>query len=384
VKRLAVFYKKIGTYGGQEKVVWNFLRYLSSKGYRVDVWTMKVEEEPEGVRIHRVFVPVPFRGLKTLIFALYSFLKGRRIKEADKNTVIFGFGKTFYQDIFRAGGGVHKFYVGRADLRYRGWASRMMKGIRRFFSLSHWVNLLIEKLTFESGSLRRVIVPTEFVRRQIIENYRVKPEKIVVIRNGVDLERFNYRRRFLEKSLREELGISGDFIFSFVSTNHRLKGLDYLLDAVRVLKEKGYRFRLIVAGSGSDGYFRGRIATLGIGDFVVWMGRVREVERVYFSSDVLVYPSLFDASANVVLESMASGTPVIASVYSGTHELITPYVDGLLIEDPTNVGEIAERMRFVLENRKVLGDWGRRAAEKVKRYPAEEVFERYEKVILET
>ncbi len=382
-RRVAIFYKTYRKYGGQESVIYNFSHFLASKGYKVDVWAQKIKDFPEdeNVTLHRVFIPNLGRGFRNLLFSVFAYLKAKKLKK--KGVIILGFGKTFYQDIFRAGGGVHKFYTQRALLRYRSGFFREFQKLKRLFSFSHWINVIIEKFTFESDVLKKVIVPTEFVKKQIVSSFEVDVKKIVVIRNGVDLKRFNFdKKKTLKLRLREKYGISNsEFIFSFVSTNHRLKGLEYLLDAVVMLKEEGFQFKLIVAGNGDEGFFKSRIRKLGLENFVIYLGKVNNIEEVYFISDTLVYPTLFDASANVILESMASGTPVIASVYSGTHELIDEFENGLVIREPTNVYEIYEKMKFVLENRKLVGLWGKRSAEKMKLYPKEKVFHEYERLL---
>ncbi len=383
MKRVAIFYKTYRKYGGQERVVYDFSHFLAGKGYKVDVWVQKVKDFPENsnITLHKVFIPNLGRGFRNLAFAIYSYLKGRKLRE--NGTVIFGFGKTFYQDIFRAGGGVHKFYVERALLRYRNKFLQRIQRVKRMLSFSHWVNIFIEKLTFENDNLKWIIVPTSFVKDQILEFFKVDEDKIVVVRNGVDLVRFNLEKKVLmKKELRRKFNLSEDeFVFSFVSTNHRLKGLEYLLEAIKRLKKREFRFKLLVVGGGDDKFFQKRISKLKIKDVVIYKGKLENVEEVYFVSDVFVYPTLFDASANVVLEAMASGTPVIASTYSGTHELIDEFENGLVIKDPTNICEIFEKMRFVIENREVVASWGLKAAEKIKNYPRERIFDEYEKLI---
>lgn len=377
MKKVAIFYKTFSSYGGQEKVVYNFSHYLAERGYFVEVFSakQKAPSRHPNLKVNKVFVPNLGRGFRNLYFALYSYKRAKALK--DKGYTILGFGKTFYQDIFRAGGGVHRFYVRRASLKYPSKFRRELYLLKKRLSPSFWITHFIEKLTFESPDLKAVIVPTLFVKEQIEEFFNPSAE-LVLIRNGVDLNRFRPQRE-LGLSLRRELGVGeSEFVFSYVSTNFALKGFYYLLHACRLLKERGRRFKLIAAGERS-GYWERLVKRLGLEKEVILVGRFKGVERVYLASDFFVYPTLFDASSNAVLEAMACGVPVIPSRFSGTGELVEEGVSGFLIGRPEDPLEIAEKMERGMEaDPKAMGAAAREVAEK---YPLEEVFSNYEKVI---
>jgi UDP-glucose:(heptosyl)LPS alpha-1,3-glucosyltransferase len=381
-KKVAIFYKTFRKYGGQEKVVYEFSHFLAEKGYKVDIWAQKVKDKPQypRIKIHKVYIPNFGRAFRNLSFATYSFLKAVSLRR--KGVIILGFGKTFYQDIFRSGGGVHKFYIERAALKYRNPFKRILYKVRKFFSLSNWINRLIEKLTFENKTLKAIVVPTEFVKQQILSNYKVKA-RIFLVRNGVDLKRFSIQEKSKRRNvIRKELGIKeNDFVFVYVSSNHFLKGLDYLLEACNLLKQKGYLFKLLIAGSGKDKYFEKRVNTLNLTNYIIFLGKRNDIENVYYAGDFFVYPTLFDASANVILEAMACGLPVISSVYSGTHELITEEKNGFLIKKPEDPLEIALKMEKVLKRPELAKTMGKEAFKIVSKYPKERVFDKYERII---
>ena len=377
MKRVAIFYKTFSSYGGQEKVVYNFAHYLAGKGYLVEVYCSKQKSPSKSpdLKVKKLFVPNLGRGMRNLIFALRSYGVARKLKE--EGYAILGFGKTFYQDLFRAGGGVHRYYAKRAAYKYASPLRRELYLLKKRLSLSYWITNFIEKLTFESPHLKGVIVPTQFVKEQIVTYFKPKAE-LFLIRNGVDLKRF-YPNPEAGRELRRELSIKeGEFVFSYVSTNFALKGFHYLLEACKTLKEKGYSFKLIAAGERSSRWER-LIEKLGLEDRVFLLGKVRGVEKVYSAGNFFVYPTLFDASSNAVLEAMACGVPVIASRYSGTGELVEEGVSGFIISSPENPSEVAEKMERALKARwKEMGEAARKTVEK---YPQEEVFEKYEKLL---
>ena len=117
----------------------------------------------------------------------------------------------------------------------------------------------------------------------------------------------------------------------------------------------------------------------GLESRVYLLGKVSNVESVYLASDFFVYPTLFDASSNAVLEAMACGIPVIASKYSGTGELITEGVSGFLISSPENPEEIALKMELALKSS--FREMGLAARRVIENYPEKLVFEKYEEVL---
>ena len=379
MKKIVIFYKSYQKYGGQEKVIWNFSHYLAEKGYFVDIYSMKIKDVPKdkNITVKKVFIPNLGRGFRTLAFALYAYKKAKRYKDA----CIFGFGKTFYQDIYRSGGGVHKYYFQRAMLKYSNPVQAKIYKLKKYMSMSHWINLFIEKLTFENNNLRSIIVPSEFVKKQILNNFRVDASKITIIRNGIDPKRF-YPDKRLREEFRKKLNIDEyETVFSFVSTNHRLKGLEFLLKASKIVKSKGYKFRLIIAGGGDDKYFHKMIDRLELSEVVLYLGRVLEIEKVYNGSDIFLYPTLFDASANVILEAMACKNVPVASIYSGTNEIISENKNGLLITNPTNIKEIASKMETLLKNKQLISQLQKEALETVTSYTTSDMFPKMENII---
>ncbi|WP_456454693.1 glycosyltransferase family 4 protein [Thermovibrio sp.] len=382
MEKVAIFYKTYSKYGGQEKVIYDFSHFLAGKGYRVKVYSHKVKDYPENknIKVKKVFVPNLGRGFRNLYFATYSYLKAKRLKR--EGYKIFGFGKTFYQDIFRAGGGVHRYYVKRASLKFSSPLKRKIYLLKKAISPSFWINNLIEKLTFESKELNYIIVPTLFVKEQILKYFSPKAE-IILIRNGVDIEKFNLdKKKEIRKRVRESLGISEEeFLFSYVSTNFKLKGFEYLLKACSKLKNKGFKFKLIAAGE-KNRYWEKVIERENLKDNVLLLGKVRNVPEILMASDAFVYPTLFDASSNAVLEAMATAIPVLTSRYSGTHELIEKDFSNFIINQPENPKEIADKMEFILKSdRKSLTKAGENVRQIVERFSKKEIFEKYESLI---
>ena len=127
----------------------------------------------------------------------------------------------------------------------------------------------------------------------------------------------------------------------FVGKLVEKKGLKYLLAALKVLKEKNVHVDLVIAGSGPlDAQLKGYVDGNGLGPEVSFLGWTpnEKLPRLYVESDITVVPSVYDEKGEtegmpvVVLESMAVGTPVLASRISGIPDTVRDGINGWLVE----------------------------------------------------
>ncbi|MFA4943502.1 MAG: glycosyltransferase family 4 protein [Lentisphaeria bacterium] len=171
----------------------------------------------------------------------------------------------------------------------------------------------------------RLLAVSRFVAGQVQE---VAPEampRLTVLPNGVDTDRFAPAvRERLRADARRELGLAADaLVFLLVAHNPVLKNATLACAVVRELAKEQPTVRLVVAGKHGAG--RGRRAP-----WLVTPGTVCP-ETLYAAADVLLHPTYYDACANVVLEALACGLPVISSDRAGADELLTPGVDGFVL-----------------------------------------------------
>ena len=191
-----------------------------------------------------------------------------------------------------------------------------------------------------------------FVKDQIQQCFNVSSVPIEIIRNSLSRNEF-YPNDTKKRDFRKKYGIDDDeVILCFVSTNHSLKGLDYLLDALRLLKDKNDKFKLLIAGSGSKKYFKKRIKKLGLSNSVIMFGKLKNVREIYQASDIFVYPTLFDAFGNVALEAMYCGCVPLISKYCGSSEIAELADKNLIINDPTDHKEIYLKISTYLNDKK--------------------------------
>jgi len=188
------------------------------------------------------------------------------------------------------------------------------------------------------------IAVCEALRSEMVE-LGMDGERIRVLRNGVDLQLF---RPLDRATARTELGLTpGRWLLSVGQLIER-KGHDIPIRALADLPG----WSLLVAG---DGPLRRDLAalasSLGLADRVRFVGAVPQVQLpTYYSAvDALVLASSREGWANVLLEAMACGTPVVASSVWGTPEVVTGPAAGVLMGD-RSAAALVVALRQLLDN----------------------------------
>jgi glycosyltransferase involved in cell wall biosynthesis len=174
--------------------------------------------------------------------------------------------------------------------------------------------------------------------------------RVVVLRNGVDLQQFVPMDRDAERA---RLGLTGDVILSVGGLIPR-KGHDLAIRAMVELPAA----TLVIAGQGPElERLQALAKECGVADRVRFLGQVSHeaLPPLYGAADVMLLASAKEGWANVLLEAMACGTPVVATRAGGTPEVVTAPTAGIVVQDRSSP-EIAKALRFILANRPVRAE----------------------------
>ncbi len=175
------------------------------------------------------------------------------------------------------------------------------------------------------------------------------PDVIRVIWNGIDIDRFRP-------------AVSGDTnrtpVIGVAARLVPLKGLEFLIEAMALLRFRGVAATLRVAG---DGPLRNSIAALaeskGVGDRVALIGQLENVEEFYRSLDVFAFPSLSEGLPLAVLEAMGTGLPVVATSVSGIPEAVRDGETGNVVA-PRNAVALADALERLIGSAPLRGQMG--------------------------
>ncbi|MEJ2060253.1 MAG: glycosyltransferase family 4 protein [Gammaproteobacteria bacterium] len=242
-------------------------------------------------------------------------------------------------DLYRAGDGTHRGWL-RQRARLRGQGGRLLQALSPY----HRHTLHAERQLFASPRLKAVICNSEMVRREIIEFFGVSEDKLHVIYNGVDTERFHPRLRETHRqAVREQWGVPDDAIlYLFVGSGFARKGLDGLLDALSRQPDDAH---LLVVGKDRElPHYRRLAAKLGIADRAHFTGPQPATEPFYGAADVLALPTLYDPFPNVIMEAMASSLPIVTSYQCGAADLIRDGENGAVCDALDYTG-LADRLQ---------------------------------------
>lgn len=189
--------------------------------------------------------------------------------------------------------------------------------------------------------------------KKLVINLGISNNKVFVVPNGVDLSLFdasNHGEKYHSKvcDSREKIVL---FVGTIQTYRRKIKGLDYLLLAMKDVITKVPDARLVAVGVPELPDLVSILLKLGIKDRVTLVGVVphQEIRSYYFSCDVFVLPSLKEGLPTTVLEAMASAKPVVASDIEGCRDLIENGVNGFLVA-PRQPNGIADRIIKIVTN----------------------------------
>jgi glycosyltransferase involved in cell wall biosynthesis len=195
----------------------------------------------------------------------------------------------------------------------------------------------------------RVIAVSNQVREELV-SYGVRPDRVSVILNGIDAERFR-RDPGRIQSARAALHLSpSDLAIAAVGRLEVQKRFDLLLQAVAEVARSRPAVRLLVAGDGSE---RARLEAdaraLGLEVRVQFLGHVTDLRDLHHAATLFVQSADYEGTPNAVLEAMAFETPVVATDAGGTRELVRDGVDGTIV--PTgDAGRLAAAIGQALDD----------------------------------
>jgi glycosyltransferase involved in cell wall biosynthesis len=224
------------------------------------------------------------------------------------------------------------------------------RSTRRVFGIPSpnlWRRRMIWRGKLRSLFPNVTVCVSDAVAERLRQDYRFPARRLVTIRNGVDVDRFQEDAE-ARLRLRAEWQIPRDaLLFGAVSRLVPEKGIDLCLEAFQTVRQDPTLrpMRLVIVGDGPE---RPRLEQtarqLGLSDCVLFAGFRADMPAVLSSIDVLVLSSHLEGLPLTVLEAMSVGRPVIATQVSGTPEIFTRANLGWLVR-PNDAEQLAQALR---------------------------------------
>jgi glycosyltransferase involved in cell wall biosynthesis len=232
--------------------------------------------------------------------------------------------------------------------------------LRRLYHQLYW--RLCDLLEAPAFRTRHLIAVSNGVKRELETFYGTPGENVKVIYNGVEPSEWADLTDL--RKIRSTLGFGDqDVVMLFVGDFYR-KGLATVISALARLPAG----KVLVVGRGEEGAFRAQAQALGVDERLVFVGFQKDVRPYFAAADLFVFPTRYEPFGMVVTEAMAAGLPVVTTRQAGAAEVITPGVDGLVLDDPEDVAALAAAAGTLVADpalRRAMGDAARRAAARV-------------------
>lgn len=366
--------------GGAETYAYELANALGKNGHSVDVYTQRPKNDDEPTLHENVSV---FRITKTrrklvTFETMYYSMRVRQLVDVTAYDVVHGTLMPASTVALTPG-------IGMADVPLV--VTSHGTSMDEFHSivpatyedyllkyLFHPINVVMDSV---AGRFADAIVAISTHSAERLNNwYRFDEGVIECVSHGVDTERFHPETE-AHPSVSEDR-----FTALYVGRLGPRKGLDLAIAAV---SEAGQDIEFKIAGTGRHAdRLRGLALDGGVGDRVDLLGNVpdEELPSLYATADVLILPSTYEGFGLVVLEAMASGTPVIGTAVGGVTDIIDDGTNGYLIPRKSSV--LANRLDTLASDSSLLDEMGSNARSRAEAMSwervAEEIAEIYRNV----
>ncbi|HEV2695022.1 MAG TPA: glycosyltransferase family 4 protein [Verrucomicrobiae bacterium] len=330
--------------GGAEIYLANLAGFLVQHGHAVHVLVRRdsADFSMPGVTVETLPVAGSgLRGEKNLVRAVRQRLRG---DEPIVYSTIALPGLTHYQPHM---GLLRRGFKASRDSR-NALFFRSVHAFASLFNMKRRWLLKMQEQLLTRASTTKVMVFSQLVHRQVLEDYSLPPANLTIAPLGVDLERF-------QPGEKRTHAPADKLKLLFTAHNFQLKGLHCLLVALGRAKKDGLKAELHIVGNGHRNAFEKIAARLGVSDDIKFLGLVDGpgAAALYRSSDVLVHPTFTDHCSLVVLEALASGLPVITTRQNGAAEFIESEKSGIIIGHPRDIPALADALLRLQDRQKL-------------------------------
>jgi len=236
-------------------------------------------------------------------------------------------------------------------------------------------------------STTKYIAISKTVERYAICELRIPSEKIEVIYNAVDINKFKSLSTDKKSKLRELAIVNAKKIVTNIGNIREAKGQIYLIEAARLVLNEFADTHFIIVGDDLlepelACHLKKEVEIAGMQDKISFIGMRSDIPEILSITDLFVLPSLREGLPLALLEAMATGIPVIATSVGSNPEIVTDGINGFLVP-PKDSDALAQKINEALLNMERAKRLGREGQNTVERsFTVEQMVNKYEQLYL--
>lgn len=218
----------------------------------------------------------------------------------------------------------------------------------------------LARLKYRTGLVNAYLPVCDYVKKMLLD-YGIDEKRLFTVYSGVDKSRYFKKEKDLvfKKSLNLK---ENDFVISLIGNFSIDKGQKIFIDALSILRKKGFSFRALFAGKNTDSIELKKMFYNGPGEEkAVFLGLRDDVERLLNITDINVNAAIKgEALSGSLREAMACGVPSVASAIAGNGEILKDGYNGFLFNtgDPVS---LAEKLQVLMEDEKLRENFSQNA-----------------------
>ncbi len=211
-----------------------------------------------------------------------------------------------------------------------------------FYKATHskiLTNILLKNIMKVFNACDECWAVNEEIKKLFIEEYKLKAPCTVQL-NGTDMLPVENKEKAIDEINKKYNIDPNEKVLLFVGRLVVLKNILFIVDALKVLKDKGFKFKMLYCGSGPDeNELCNKIKKNGLEEEVTLCGRIEDritMSKIFNRADLFLFPSLYDANSLVQIEASSQKTPTLFLRGARTAGTVTEDVNGFIGENDAN------------------------------------------------
>ncbi len=241
----------------------------------------------------------------------------------------------------------------------------------------HLFLYLREEIRFRYGNHKVIITFSKADADELKSLYPIKRSKIIIIPNGIDVNKFFYNKE-LRKKIRKLYKVENKFIMIFIGHEFERKGLKYIIESLKNLEDNVILF-VIDGNESMINKYKQISKKLNLEKRVYSFGYQKTINAFLNAADVMVLASDIEPWGLVGIEAMATATPLISTRTNGPKEYLIDGVNGFFVErDPK---DIANKIKTLIDNKNLYQTMCLNARKTAEKYSWNKIVKKYLKII---